>query len=145
MRPRPLPGVFASQGVFRIGTLPSKGFFDLVELLQYKERLTRKIQADWFIHVDADEIREAPEPNRTLHEAITAVDAQGYNAVNFDEFVFLPTTDSDSFEGTDYVASMRYYYFFEAEPLRRINAWKAGPRPVDLTMSGGHMLQFEGR
>ncbi len=136
---------FVGRGVFRIDSLPYKGFFDLVEQLQCKERLAREIGADWFIHVDADEIREAPAPWRTLREAVTAVDVQGYNAINFDEFVFLPTSDSESFEGTDYVERMRYYYFFEPAPLRRINAWKRSPRPVELTMSGGHQVQFEGR
>jgi glycosyltransferase involved in cell wall biosynthesis len=136
---------FVGRGVFRIDRLPYKGFFDLVEQLRYKERLTTEIEADWFIHMDADEIREAPAPGRTLHAAISAVDAQGYNAINFDEFVFLPTNDSDSFEGTDYVERMRYYYFFEPEALRRINAWKKTSQPVELTMSGGHMVQFEGR
>lgn len=136
---------FLGRGVFRIDRLPYKGFFDLVEQLQCKERLAREIDADWFLHVDADEIREAPLRWRTLAEAIGAVDAQGSNAINFDEFVFLPTSDSDAFEGTDYVERMRYYYFFEPDTLRRINAWKRQTRPVDLTSSGGHRVQFEGR
>lgn len=136
---------FLGRGVFRIDHLPYKGFFDLVEQLQCKERLAREIDADWFLHVDADEIREAPTRWRTLAEAIGAVDAQGCNAINFDEFVFLPTSDSDAFEGTDYVERMRYYYFFEPDALRRINAWKRQAQPVELTSSGGHRVQFEGR
>jgi len=39
---------------------------------------------DWYIHHDADEFREAPAPWSTLKEAIQAVDAEGYNAIDFD-------------------------------------------------------------
>jgi hypothetical protein len=99
-------------------------FFDLRAVLRAKEKLAREINADWFIHHDADEIREAPAPYKTLREAICAVDREGYNAINFDEFVFVPTSDNDSFEGTDYPKTMRYYYFFEPCPLRQIKGGK---------------------
>lgn len=136
---------FLGRGVVRIGRLPYDGFFDLVAQLQCKERLAQEIDADWFLHVDADEIREAPARWGTLAEAIAAVDRQGCNAINFDEFVFLPTSDAEAFEGTDYVERMRYYYFFEPDTLRRINAWKRQTQPVDLASSGGHRVQFDGR
>jgi hypothetical protein len=76
---------------------------------------------------DADEIREAPPPYSTLREGLEGADREGFNAVNFDEFVFLPTSEEESFEGTDYVASMEYYYFFEPRPLRQVKAWKKVP------------------
>jgi glycosyltransferase involved in cell wall biosynthesis len=136
---------FIGRGVFRIVTNPYKGYFDFAGLLQLKEKLCREIDANWFIHADADEIREAPAPFKTLYEGIMKADQEGYNAVNFDEFVFLPTADDQSFEGTDYVESMRYYYFFEPVPLRQIKAWKYAGQKVDLVSSGGHSANFENR
>lgn len=136
---------FLGRGVFRIETQPYEGFFDLTAQLQLKERLAAEIDADWFIHHDADEIREAPAPYKTLKEGIEAADRAGYNAINFDEFVFLPTSDTESHEGGDYVATMRRYYFFEPSPLRRVNAWKKTEMSVHVVDSGGHCIDFEGR
>ncbi len=113
---------FIGRGVCRIENLPYNDCFDLPEILKCKERLTKEIDADWFMHCDADEVREAAHPYRTLLEGIEDADRQGFNAINFDEFVFLPTDENQSFEGNDYVAEMHHYYFFEPYPLRRLNA-----------------------
>jgi glycosyltransferase involved in cell wall biosynthesis len=136
---------FLDRGVVRIEYLPFTGVFELGAQLLCKERLAAEIQADWFIHYDADEIRQAPKPYTTLREGIEAVDRSGYNAIDFDEFVFLPTTDEESFEGHDYVEEMRYYYYFEPDsPDRyRINAWKKHPE-VDLHTFAGHKVVFPG-
>lgn len=136
---------FLGRGVFRIEVQPYPGHFDLVAQLQLKERLAAEIDADWFIHHDADEIREAPAPYKTLKEGIEAADQAGYNAINFDEFVFLPTSDAESHEGGDYVATMRHYYFLEPRPMRQIKAWKKTGAPVQMTASAGHGVDFEGR
>ena len=136
---------FIGHGVIRIETQPFEGYFDLVGQLSLKEKLCKEIEADWFIHHDADEIREAPLPFKTLYEGILKADQEGYNAINFDEFVFLPTADDESFEEADYVETMRYYYFFEPVKLRRVNAWKKTDQTFDLVSSGGHIANFEGR
>lgn len=136
---------FLGRGVFRIESQPYPGFFDLIGQLSMKERLASEIDADWFIHYDADEIREAPEPYQTLKEGIEAVDLAGYNAINFDEFVFLPTSDNESFENTDYVETMCYYYFYEPVKCRQVKAWKKTVESANISDSGGHDVFFEGR
>lgn len=136
---------FRDKNVIRIERLPFEGSFALRPVLETKERLAGEIKADWFIHHDADEIRQAPPHYKSLKEAITDVDRQGYNSINFDEFVFLPTAENPNHEGKDYVESMRHYYFFELRPLRRINAWKKFGQMVDLVSSGGHEISFEGQ
>ena len=136
---------FLDRGVMRIEHLPFTGVFELEPQLLCKERLAAEIEADWFIHHDADEIRQAPKPYATLREGIEAVDYSEYNAIDFDEFVFLPTTNDESFEGCDYVEEMRYYYYFEPDsPDRyRINAWKKNSK-VDLHSFAGHKIIFPG-
>lgn len=136
---------FIGRGVFRIEHLPFKGYFDFPEILRYKEQLIKEIEADWFMHLDADEIREAPHPYRTLLEGIEDADQQGFNAINFDEFVFLPTDDGQSYEGKNYVAEMQHYYFFEPYPMRRLNVWKNSSCLIDMVSTAGHCVNFEGR
>ena len=126
-------------GVFRVEHLPYPGYFDLHGILENEQRLAGEIEADWFMHYDADEIRESPVVGETLHDAIRRVDQAGFDAINFDEFVFLPCHDDASFEGTDYVQTMRYYYFFEPVPLRQLKGWKKGVK-LDLAASGGHRM-----
>ena len=120
-RTRQIAEQFLGRGVFGIETHTYPGYYDWVGLLRTKERLASEIDADWFIHHDADEIREAPAPYRTLREGIEAVETEGYNAINFDEFTFLPKSSAERYEGRDYVKGMRHYFFFQPKPLHRIN------------------------
>jgi len=135
---------FSQRGVFKIDSLPFNGTFELEEQLHYKEKLAHEIPADWFIHQDADEIREAPKPFKTLKEGIEAVDKKGYNAINFDEFVFMPTSPEESYEGKDYVKEMKYYFFLEMRSQHHIKAWKKTKNRVDLASMGGHFVEFKG-
>jgi glycosyltransferase involved in cell wall biosynthesis len=133
---------FRDKNVIRIEHLPFHGHFALKPILENEERLAREIEAGWFIHHDADEIRQAPAPFPTMAEGIAEVERLGFNAINFNEFVFLPADGADH-EGGDYVKTMQYYYFFEPEPRQRINAWKRTDNPVNLTNYGGHRVSFE--
>jgi glycosyltransferase involved in cell wall biosynthesis len=135
---------FLNRGVIDIETIAYNGVFDLRGQLERKQQLAQEIEADWFIHHDADEIRYAPSSFATLHDGILHADRKGYNAINFDEFVFMPTSKNQSFEGKDYVSEMHYYYYFGPKTLRRINAWKNTSNKIDLVSSGGHAIHFEG-
>jgi glycosyltransferase involved in cell wall biosynthesis len=136
---------YLGKGMIAIENIPYNGRFEWLQILRNKERLASEIEADWLIHYDADEIREAPPPYMTLREGIMEADKQGYNAINFDEFVFIPTKEDGSFEGRDYLKEMKYYYFFEQRPMTQIKAWKKSAKPVSLATSGGHRVDFEGR
>jgi glycosyltransferase involved in cell wall biosynthesis len=144
-RTREIAEAFKGRGVFRIETLPYRGRFELAAQCRFHEELATDIKADWFMRQDADEIREAPLPFSSLAHAIPAVDAAGYNAIDFDEFIFVPTSEGDTFEGTDYVETMRYYFYLDLRPFNHVNAWKNRSHMVDLTSSGGHTVMFEGR
>jgi hypothetical protein len=132
---------FRGNGLVQIVTSAYPGYYDWIGLLRVKEALARQIDADWLIHQDADEILEGPEPVRSLRDWIATADSEGYSAINFDEFVFVPTSEDDKYEGTDYVALMRYYYFFEPYPLRLVRGWRKAP-DIDLSSTGGHMASF---
>ena len=137
---------FRERGVvFRIVDQPYDGEFNLPEQMRFKERLLSSIDADWFMHNDADEIRHAPQRFATLREGIAHWDREGFNAIEFDEFIFLPTSDEERWERRDFVAGMRHYYFFKPQPLHRLNAWKNTGAYVDLHTHFGHRAEFEGR
>jgi glycosyltransferase involved in cell wall biosynthesis len=135
---------FYGRGVFHIERFPYSGHYDWAGLLRRKEALAREIEADWFIHHDADEIREAPAPFTTLQDGLIAAEVAGATAVNFDEFVFVPVNNED-FVGVDYFAAMRHYYYFAPQRLHRVNAWKSFRVPVHLVGSGGHVVEFPGK
>jgi glycosyltransferase involved in cell wall biosynthesis len=133
---------FIGRGVFSIQRLPYKGFFDLIAQTRQKFEISKSINADWFLHLDADEIMEAPD-NIRLNEAFIKVNELGYDAVNFDEFVFIPTDEEENYVGRDYVAEMRYYYYFAPSSMRLVRAWKQSARSEMFVMSGGHRAVSE--
>lgn len=134
---------FGSRNVCRIESLPYDGVFSLARILQNEERLAREIDADWFLHHDADEIREAPAGMGTLAEAFKIVQDEGFNAVAFDEFVFLPTDRCEDHAGRDFVAEMVWYYFHEPAPLHHVKAWRRAA-DLDLVSDAGHHVRFAG-
>ncbi|HMD37381.1 MAG TPA: glycosyltransferase family 2 protein [Vicinamibacterales bacterium] len=135
---------FVGRGVAAIERMDaSNGHFDWERILHRKAQLARELDADWFIHHDADEFRESPWPHLTLAEAIRRVDAAGYNAIDFASFNFWPV--HDDFElGADVRAA--YPYYSEHAPFDRvqIRCWKKAD-DVDLAASGGHEARFAGR
>lgn len=136
---------YRDRGVFRIERVPYPGYYPWEQILTLKEALACEISGDWFIHHDADEIRESPWPGITLAEGLRRVGSAGYNAVEFDEFVFFPTTEDADHEGRDYVRTMTHYRYFRPGPRHRLNAWRARPGVrVDLEQSGGHRVGFPG-
>jgi glycosyltransferase involved in cell wall biosynthesis len=143
---------YLGKGLLRIERFPEdsgfppeeQGQFAWTSILKRKEMLAQELDADWFIHHDADEFRESPWAGVSLAEAIGHVDAAGFNAINFALFNFHPTHNRFR-PGADVRKAFRFY-----EPPRefdrlQVKCWKKLPVPVDLASSGGHDVTFEGR
>jgi len=135
---------YRGRGLIGVETLPRAGVFSLRAQMQRKEQLAAQLEADWFIHTDADEIRLPPCSGSTLAQALAEVEAEGYNAVNFAEFAFIPTREAPDHDHPAYLQTMRWYYPFAPAPLHRLNAWRRQRHAVDLTSSGGHQVRFPG-
>ncbi len=127
-----------------IETLKRDGSYALENQLARKEELVQTLDADWFMHLDADELRVTPEPGRSLAQAFTEFDEAGFNAVNFLEFTFVPTREEPDHDHADYAKTMRSYYPFLPRFPHRLNAWKRQDGPVGLAASGGHRVSFPG-
>ncbi|WP_321277442.1 glycosyltransferase [Thiomicrorhabdus indica] len=134
---------FLNKGVIGIETYPYAGYYDWEGILRFKSNLAQTIDADWFIHHDADEIRQSADPNENLLEAIQRIDRQGFNAINFREFVFVPEKSQPDEKFTDYKTQFTKAYFFEPSFPHRVNAWKKQDYPVDLYTYGGHQLNWQ--
>jgi len=131
--------------VVGVESLPRKkdGTASWRAILSRKAELARELGADWYMHYDADEIRESPWPGMTLREAIAIVDQLGYNAVGF-RVVNFPPVDDGYRPGDD---PREYFHLWEdpAEYDRmQRKCWKAGPYQVNLE-DGGHDVQFPER
>jgi glycosyltransferase involved in cell wall biosynthesis len=133
---------YRGRGLVDIEKYQRPGFFSLVEQCRRKEELAATLDADWFIHIDADEIRLPPHSGTTLQQALAEADAQGYNAVNFMEFAFVPTLEAPDHDHPDFQKTMRWYYPMLPSFPHRLNAWKRQSRRVDLASSGGHVIKF---
>lgn len=131
---------YIGKGLLRIETLPWRGHFALAEQIAKKQEITEAIDHDWVLHVDADEWLCPAEPGATLSAAIERVDAEGYNCINFDEFVFAPSPDEDFTACGSYARRMTTYYFFEPEPRRLMRAWRRDLKPG---MDTGHHLSSD--
>lgn len=135
---------YLGRGLRGIESIPRDGTYRWSAILARKEELAKELSADWFLHLDPDEIPQPSRPGQTLAEAIAAADAAGYNAVEFDELAFVATRESPDHDHPDFRRTMRWYYPFAPQPLHRVIAWKS-QGDVDLVSSGGHQARFRGR
>ncbi len=134
---------YLGRGVRDVLTVQRGEFFELERLLGVKSAWVRNNPVDWVMHADADEIRE-PRTHETLCEAFLRVARQGYNAVNFLEFTFVPTAEEPVHEPDSYLETMRHYYHFGPAYPRQIKAWMPHRLPdFDITSSAGHLIDSE--
>jgi glycosyltransferase involved in cell wall biosynthesis len=139
-----IAGQYLGGGLIDIETIERKEVYPWTKILQRKEELAMELDADWFMHADPDEVRLPPHSGTTLQKALAEVDDQGYNAVNFMEFAFVPTLESPDHDHPRFQQTMRWYYPMLPSFPHRLTAWKRQPRRVDLAGSGGHVVKFPG-
>jgi hypothetical protein len=135
---------YLGRGLIAIEQLPPHEVHDWREICSRKERLAERLDADWLMHHDADEIRISPTRRQPLSAALRELDEAGYNAVNFQEFTFVPTREMPDHDHPDFQRTMRSYYAFAPYLPHRLNTFKRQGGPVDLVSSGGHQVRFEG-
>jgi glycosyltransferase involved in cell wall biosynthesis len=133
---------YLGAGLRGIEEIPRDGTFRWRQILRRKERLASELAADWFLHLDPDEVPLPPRSGQTVAEALAQADASGYNAVDFAELVFVPTREAPDHDHPDYRRTMRWYYPFAPSVPHRVIAWKRQAVPVDLASTGGHVVRF---
>lgn len=111
--------------------------FRLERILERVEAITKEINYDWYLHVDADEIRYSPWLGYSLKDGIERVNNEGFNLINFKLFNFRTTETylyNSSFE-----ESMIYYSDVDVHSDIQIKCWKNNSE-INLTNYGGHIL-----
>lgn len=131
-------------GLAGIERMPREGVYRWGPILERKAQLATELDADWFVHMDPDEVRLPPPGSATLVDAIEEADRAGANAVNFQEFTFVPTEDEPDHDHARFAQTMRRYYAFGPAFPHRLTAWRRRPEPVDLASSSGHRVDFPG-
>lgn len=140
---------FVGRGVIHIERLESPRAADeprqfaWERLLRRKTQLAGEIDADWFLHHDADEFRESPWTGVTLVEGLRRVDALGYNAIDFANLDFWPTHDNFT-PGSDPRAAFHWYSEAATYDRVQVRCWRK-TAAVDLASSGGHDARFHDR
>ena len=135
------------RGVRGVERFPSGGptpRYEWRSILERMEELALTLEADWFLHVDADERLKSPWPGVSLRDAIAYVDRCGFNCVDNTVIVFQPI--DCAFQGG---SVERYFRFFEFgrswADFNQQKAWKNLRVPIVRADSGGHHTKFEGR
>jgi glycosyltransferase involved in cell wall biosynthesis len=130
-------------GFERFPEAPSDRFV-LKTLLRRVTAVAAGLQADWFIHHDADERRTGPWPGLGLRESLWRVDRAGFSAVDHTVVNYRPI--DNAFEpGGDFEGYFRNFEFGQtSDLLLQIKAWKNVGR-ADLAKWGGHQAVFSGR
>ncbi|HEY3594529.1 MAG TPA: glycosyltransferase family 2 protein, partial [Polyangiaceae bacterium] len=135
---------FLGKGVVGLERFPAGSpspTYDWTDLLRRKEELCRTFSSSWFIHFDADELRESPWPGVSLRDAFWRVDREGFNAVDHTVLDFRPVAA----ETQALVDFDRFELRAPLMPRAQVKAWKNVGKPVDLATTGGHAIEFEGR
>lgn len=128
---------FQGNGLVDIQRIPYEGLFSLTEQLKEKQKIAMKLNADWIIHQDIDECLEPVNEGETLMKTMQRADHEGYNVLNFNEFVFIPHVGKNQ----SFINS-QYYYFFQPNHPRLMRAWKKNNSFSNLN-TGGHVLDGE--
>lgn len=139
---------FLGRGVFGLERFPPGGpsaVHDWEKILRRKEELAKELAGDWFIHNDADEIRESPWPNQSLKDAIYRVDRLGYNTIDFTVLEFKPI--DNGYRADEPLQTQFNFFEFGTRPgfFNQQRVWKKTDETVNLADTGGHVVQFQGK
>ena len=136
---------YSGHGVCGLERIAHDGVYRWEALLRRKEALFRVLDADWLMHVDADEIHLPPAGYPTLADAFAAADRQGYDAVESAELTFIPTCEAPDHDHLAFQQTLRTYYPFEPTSPHCVRAFKKQDGPMEIAWSGGHLVRLPGR
>jgi hypothetical protein len=139
---------FLGRGLIQIEQFPPEGrdgTYHWNPMLQRTEEVALELNANWYIHHDADEYRESPWENLNLRDGLYHADQCGFNAVDFTLVNFQPV-DDNFVSGSDFVSYFPYWEFGRrVGHFQQIKAWKNTGQRVNLTDTNGHLVSFHGR
>lgn len=118
--------------IFVVDEMP---VFSLKGIQKLKQEISCKLNYDWYINADADEMRYSPWVGCTLSEGIERVDSEGYNLINFALFNFELTEDESKTGSIE--NKLNYYSPAEVFNTLQVRAWRKC-QDINLVDSAGH-------
>jgi hypothetical protein len=112
------------------------------DMLNRKVQYAKSSDYDWYIHYDADEIRESCW-DVPLIEGINRIDQLGYNAIDHTVIDFRPI--KDDFDVNQKPDEFFKHFEFGKRPghFAQVKGWKNSPSiDYDLSSTGGHAIGF---
>jgi hypothetical protein len=127
----------------RYPELPTQNY-EWREQLEKTSEYASQIDSDWVMHYDVDELRYSPWQNVGLKDAISHVNALGYNAIDFTVIDFRFTKQTE-FVKERFEENLTHFEFGRRPGhFTQIKCWKNNIK-VNLSESGGHNAIFEDR
>jgi glycosyltransferase involved in cell wall biosynthesis len=127
--------------VIAVEHLPYTGEFSLSDQLLAKQQLAESLPHTWLVHHDADELMHHCNGTANLRKCIEEAEAEGANAINFEEFVFLPDPGPMPAH-INYLCDHKRYYFFVPAENRLNRAFRR--ELIGCNLAGaGHVLQCD--
>jgi len=111
-------------------------------LLNKITEISKMLKADWFIHQNANELRESPWPSASLKDTIYYVDQRGFNCIDHTVLNFYPVGD-DFRPGSDFSAYKYFDLVTDPNQSRQVNVWKHLDQHVHLSPEGDYNIDFE--
>ena len=107
-------------------------WYDLKNIIANVEQIALESKYDWIIYHDADELRYSPWRGLTLQQALSAVDALGFNAIDFTVVEFKPTREG-FVAGVDPEQFFGHFDFGRFRPnFIKVQGWK-NLQKIDLS------------
>lgn len=136
--PRILAGMRDAGLLEGLEALPDQDGFSLAACLAAKERAMHALAPDWVLHADVDEMHH-PRDERTLREAMADAEREGYDVLNFEEYVFLPLGGRLRFDASPF-PDLDHCYLHAPKPLRLQRAWRWWPGRSNVAAAGHEVL-----
>lgn len=131
-------------GVVAVESVCDGDCFCLGAQLRRVEWLASASSYDWYIRADIDEFRMTGHANESLPMLAARAESAGFNAIQFLEYVFIPTEQEPDHDHAQFLKTMRRYYLYAPPGLVFRSMWKYQPCLVDLESSGGRDVTFPG-
>jgi hypothetical protein len=121
---------------------PFRGVFDLTRQLALKREIAESLAAGWIAHLDADEFPCSPRPDETLRAFLARQPGDGVEAVDCDEYVYLPLSEEDEHAPESFPETMVHCLRFRNRD-RKQRFFRRGV-PLDQWLrTGGHFVSWK--
>jgi hypothetical protein len=143
-----LESIASVRSSLNVERFPANGpspHYEWSSILTKKQQLAATFPNRWVIHHDSDEVRASPWANVSLRAGLYLAQRMNFNAVDFTVCDFRPVESGFS-PGVDPRVALRFFEFGRRPGhFKQVKAWLQGAEIVNLTESGGHDVQFNGR